>query len=929
MAYIDEILSFDKEHLLDILHCMVEEVQRVASVKGARVYLEDMREGALICMYTPEGELERRGGRVPIYQRENPLVRCFLESLVMNEAVPYVKDDPLHAAWYSEKRITRSALFPIMNGSHAIGVLALDSFEKEDLLLRPRQREEILGILKKAMPILSRAHRFNQRVMLNRHLDRSRKRETARALLKGAFELDPAFDLASALVSAQSPVPEALKEKRGGYMEVLASVTRDPADLPIYETLERISLLEGKSLLSRLVMEKDGETLARPGSPRLLFFDNLPSENFERKEVFNKLAVKTLLMIPVRGKSEDVICVVNYFTKTPHHFSENELNLLISHAGAVGEGIRNAQSEHFEVRVLAEIEEILTQDEPLPDFLSKVVARAVELAGADGGSIALIRERHGERRLVVEDADGHLVGAKSRNLRKITIPELKVGGDELPQEQRSLTGYVAHTARPYLCQDTEEESVRKGFFRNLGKDVRSELAVPILIGDNVIGVINLDSGIKNFFTLEHQRIILLISRLIATRIADYTKISELQRKVERMRKEVSYKAPGVGSYLLGNIIGKSEASRNLVDRISRLAPPLTNRLLNWNQGREKELELGLPTLLITGKTGSGKEFVFNNLYNLLNENLQKQGGKAVELPIRKTNIAAFSGELTYTELFGHRKGAYTGAYADRIGILEEADGGIVFLDEIGDADLKTQVQLLRFSDTGEFSRLGETKVRRSRVILVAATNRDLSSQIRSGTFREDLYHRLNEMTLKVPSLGERREDIPDLARHFLGRLHARYAMTQYPPQLTSEAVSFLAGLDYAGNIRQLVSVLQGALFESEAGRIGIEEVKKSLLASSEPLETAGPGDPRALYDRLRRGQGNFWDIIHSPFMERDITRKTVLDVYRIALAEGGGVREAARLLKALPEKDGDIQGELTRFRNFMYKTVGVGKNDKE
>jgi len=928
MAYIDEILSFDKENLLDILHCMVKEIQGVTSSQDARAYLEDLREGALTCMYTPEGELERRGARIPIYQRENPLVRCFLESVTMIGAIPYVQDDPLHAGWYSEKRITRSALFPLIHGNHSIGVLALDFSENNDFHLSTGQREEILGILKRTMPVLSRAHRFNQRVMLNRHLDRSRKRETARALLKGAFELDPAFDLVSVLVSAQSPVPEALKETRGGYMEVLAAVTRDPADLPIYETLERISLLEGKSLLARLVMQKGGETLARPGSPRLLFFENLPSEKFERQEVFHRLAVRTLLMIPVRGESDSVICVVNYFTKKPHQFSEYELKLLATHAEAVGEGIRNAQSEHFEIRVLAEIEEVLAQDEPLPDFLNKVVARAVELVGAEGGSIALIREREGERWLVVEEEGGRLVGAKSRNLRQSSIPELRVGGEELPREQRSLTGYVAHTARPCLCQNTEAELVRTGFFRNLEKDVRSELAVPILVGNNVIGVINLDSGVNNYFTLEHQRIILLISRLIATRIADHTKISELQRKVERMKKEVSYKDPGVRSYLLGNIIGKSEASRHLVERISRLVPPLTNRLLNWSQGREKELELGLPTLLIMGRTGSGKEFVFNNLYNLLNENFQDRRGKGDELPIRKTNIAAYSGELTYTELFGHRKGAYTGAHMDRTGILEEAEGGIAFLDEIGDADLKTQVQLLRFLDTGEFSRLGETKVRRNRVILVAATNRDLSLEIRNGTFREDLYHRLSEMTLKVPSLRERMEDIPDLARHFLGRLHARYAMTRVPPQLTAEAASFLAGLEYPGNIRQLVSILQGALFESDAGRIGVEEIKKSLAVNSEPPEIAGPENPRSIYEAIRRGEGDFWDTVHLPFMEREITRGTVLEVYRIALAEGGGVREAATLLKALPGKEGELQGELTRFRNFMYKTVGVGKEEK-
>jgi transcriptional regulator with GAF, ATPase, and Fis domain len=926
MSFIDQILSFDKENLLDILHYMVREILEVTGLTDARVYMEDMREGALVCLYTPDGELERRGARIPIQRRDNPVVLCFLESRTMSDALLHTSADDLHQEWYSERDITRAAVFPMVDGNHAIGVLVLDFHDGETKVLRADQRDEVTRILNRIMPTLSRAHRFNQRIMLNRHLDRSRMRDTARILLKGAFELDPLLDMVSVLISAQSPVPEALKDERGGYMEVLAAASRDPSDLPVYETLERISLLEGKSLLARLVMQDGERILLRPGSPNLLFFGDLLSEKFERRDVFNKLALRTLLIVPVMDQDRTVICVVNYFSKEPHHFTDSELQLLVSHARAVGEGISDTGAEHFEIRVLAEIEQLLAEDEPLPDFLYKVVTRAVELVGADSGSVALVRERDQERWLVVEEEDGHLVGAKSRSWRTAHIPELRIGGEELPHEQRSLTGYVAFTGRPYLCLDTEAEVSRDGFYRRVEEKVRSELAVPIMVGENVIGVISLDSYVKNYFTLEHQRMILLISRLIATRIADHTKITELQQKVARMKKEVSYKDPGVGSYLLGNIIGKGEASRHLVDRITRLVPPLTNRLLNWNIGSEKELELGLPTLLITGETGSGKEFVFNNLYNLLNESYRERGGTGGVLPIRKTNIAAFSGELTYTELFGHIKGAYTGAHTDRTGILEAADKGIVFLDEIGDADMKTQVQLLRFLDTGEFSRLGETKVRRSRVILVAATNRDLTQEIRGGSFREDLYHRLREMILNVPSLAERREDIPDLARHFLGRLHARYAVRKEAPSLSADAASLLAGLHYPGNIRQLVTILQGALFESDTGEVGADEIRKFLTQAGEPSEGIPPNSA-ALYGKIRRDEGDFWNMIHTPFMERDMTRQTVLEIYGFALSEGKSVKGAARLLRAVPEVEGDDEPSLTRFRNFMYKTVGLAKNE--
>jgi len=252
---------------------------------------------------------------------------------------------------------------------------------------------------------------------------------------------------------------------------------------------------------------------------------------------------------------------------------------------------------------------------------------------------------------------------------------------------------------------------------------------------------------------------------------------------------------------------------------------------------------------------------------------------------------------------------------------------VVFLDEIGDADLKTQVQLLRFLDSGEFSRLGDNKILRSQVVFVAATNRDLRKEIEKGTFREDLYHRLSEITITVPPLRQRREDIADLAKHFLGRLHTSYSRGGEPPRLTPEASAVLAEIDYPGNIRQLVSVLQGGLFESAGGIVGEDEIVRAL-ADIEEDSDPGKENLSSLYGRLRRGDSDFWEMVHAPFTTHDMTRADVLKIYRLALAEGGGVREAARLLGALPDDAGDEDNSkaLMRFKNFMYKTVGAGKS---
>lgn len=927
---LEHILSLDKENLLDILHYFAQGIEEITGHSEIRIYMEDMSEGALVCLYTPDGELERKGARIPIHRRDNHLVRAFLQSVVPDEVPLRAGSGNLHLEWFSQRNLTRASVFPLKTAGHAIGILSLDAPEGNDKILDLEARNAVKDLCARIMPVLQRAHSFHQQIMLNRHLDRSRKRDAARILLAGAFKLDMALDMTSILIPVESPVPEVLREERGGYMDVLAAASREPADLPVYETLERISLLEGKSLLSRLVAQEDGRTIRRKGAPEILFFGDILDilkEKFERWEVFHQLSLRTLLMIPVVNESGDVVCTVNYFTKRPHHYSASDLGLLKSHAQALGIGIADTGEEHLEIRVLSEIEQLLAEDTTLPVFLNRVVSIAVELVGADSGSIGLVRELDEQRWVVVDtDQEGALSGAKSRGWRKASIPFLKVGGEELKVNERSVTGYTAFTGKPFLCNNTREEAARGGFYQNLSSLVLSELAVPIRVGDSVIGVINLDSYQERFFTPDHQRIMLLISRLIASRIADLIKISELTQKVARLRKEVSYKDPDVRSYLLGNIIGKSDAAKRLVYRLGRLTPPLTAWLLNRDRGLEDEVELGLPTILITGETGSGKEFVFNNLYSLLNERYLDEGGKKRELPIRKTNIAAYGGEMTYTELFGHRKGAYTGAYSDRQGILEEADGGVVFLDEIGDADLKTQVQLLRFLDSGEFSRLGDNKVLRSRVVFIAATNKDLKKEIEKGSFREDLYHRLSEITIAVPPIRQRREDIADLAKHFLGRLHTNYSRGGEPPRLTPEASALLAELDYPGNIRQLVSILQGGLFESTGGIVGEDEIIRSL-SNIDEFSGASQDDALSLYGRLRGGEGDFWELIHAPFTAHDMTRSDVLKLYRLALAEGGGVREAARLLGALPGGDGDEDGSraLMRFKNFMYKTVGAGQ----
>ncbi len=260
------------------------------------------------------------------------------------------------------------------------------------------------------------------------------------------------------------------------------------------------------------------------------------------------------------------------------------------------------------------------------------------------------------------------------------------------------------------------ENEKNGFYKNLSSQIKSELAVPIIHGNRVLGVINQDSFRKNFFTQEHQKILQIISSLISPKVYNLKQIENLKQEIGQLRQDIEYRDPKVSSYHFGNVIGKSQNVHSLVYQIQTVVESICNRMQNWEKSPLQETITGLPCLLIQGQTGSGKEFFFNNIYSHLNKNFQKEKGSTFKLPLKKTNIAAYSGELTYSELFGHKKGAYTGAEFNRQGILEEANGGIVFLDEIGDADPKTQVQLLRFLDTGVFMRLGENQPRYSKTL---------------------------------------------------------------------------------------------------------------------------------------------------------------------------------------------------------------------
>lgn len=284
---------------------------------------------------------------------------------------------------------------------------------------------------------------------------------------------------------------------------------------------------------------------------------------------------------------------------------------------------------------------------------------------------------------------------------------------------------------------------------------------------------------------------------------------------------------------LKGIIGSAPAMQQLYELLEQVAP------------------FDLP-VLITGESGVGKERVSDAVQSLSDR---------ASRPYVKVNCAALSPSLVESELFGHRRGAFTGAVADRRGSFEEAHTGTLLLDELGELPLGLQAKLLRVLQQGELQRVGEDRPRKVDVRVIAATNRDIEADVRSGHFREDLYYRLAGVRLHVPPLRERREDLPLLAEHFLQRFaeeSLRRGRPKPPAHLTGEAVAELAGREWRGNVRELENVLRLAYIRSAAdGTVGLEQLLQLGQRSAEPepasLEEV---ERRAIQRAMAQSEGN-------------------------------------------------------------------------
>jgi transcriptional regulator with PAS, ATPase and Fis domain len=312
-------------------------------------------------------------------------------------------------------------------------------------------------------------------------------------------------------------------------------------------------------------------------------------------------------------------------------------------------------------------------------------------------------------------------------------------------------------------------------------------------------------------------------------------------------------------------------------------------------------------VLITGESGTGKEVVARQVYALSN-----RGGR----PFVAVNCAGMPETLLESELFGHVRGSFTGAYRDKPGKLEVADEGTIFMDEIGEMTLRMQGLLLRFLETGEIQKVGADRSgSRVDVRTVAATNRDLQEMIAQGLFREDLFYRLNVIHLIVPPLRERKEDIPGLVEHFVTRMGNRGGL-RTAKTISPEAVEILGQYKWPGNVRELQNVIERMMVRSRNEVIGADDVPNEVRVTpktSTPFRERRRTVADELYERITNENQSFWTTVYPLFMQREITRGAVREVVR------RGLQDARGNYKIVARKFNMESDDYKRFLNFLRK----------
>lgn len=387
--------------------------------------------------------------------------------------------------------------------------------------------------------------------------------------------------------------------------------------------------------------------------------------------------------------------------------------------------------------------------------------------------------------------------------------------------KESISGWVFENQRAVVRRDLEKEQHYANDGRLVAEGLKSDCVVPLIVREKSIGTLNVGSMTRNQYSQEDAEFLQEVANQVALAVENTKSYGEIAALKARLEKENIYLQEEIRTeYNFEEIIGSSPALLAVLNKVEQVAPTDS-------------------TVLIYGETGTGKELIARAIHSR---------SARRHRPLVRVDCGAFSAGLVESELFGHVKGAFTGAIEKRIGRFELADGGTILLDEVGELPLETQVKLLRVLQEHEFELVGSSHPVRVDVRVIAATNRNLEEDVGTGRFRSDLFYRLNVFPLKIPPLRDRRADIPLLVMFYLTRFCRKFGRKL--ESVAQETMNNLANYPWPGNVRELQNVVeravvlsQGPILRLDRDLVPVPPSGRGVEIEETPAQGARPASP--------------------------------------------------------------------------------------
>ena len=481
--------------------------------------------------------------------------------------------------------------------------------------------------------------------------------------------------------------------------------------------------------------------------------------------------------------------------------------------------MKNKASEISKLSTLLEISQVLSLTLELKESLSRLLEVLERRQQMERGTIALLDSNRKE--ILIEVA------------HNLTPNQIEKGRYKLGE---GITGTVVASGRPVIIPKLSREPMflnRTGARRNLHKRELSFICVPIIVNGQTLGALSIDLRFHKDTDFNQKLEFLTIVASMIARNLQLNQMLEMEKR-RLLDENTNLKQKLQERYNFTNIIGSSSSMRAVYQLITQVATTST-------------------TVLIRGESGTGKELIAQAVH---------YSSERSSKPFVKVNSAALPESLIESELFGYEKGAFTGASARKKGRFELAEGGTLFLDEIGELSPAIQVKLLRILQEKEFERVGGVETIKVNVRIIAATNKDLEKAIEKGTFREDLYYRLNVFSLYLPPLRERRTDILLLADHFLEKYAREH--NKAVKRISTPAIDMLMCYHWPGNVRELENCLERAVLICDSGVIHAHHLPPTLqtaeASNTEPrlnlISSVEAYEKDLILDALKSCRGN-------------------------------------------------------------------------